>query len=476
METANSKPDQLLLDIASYALKKNVGDALAYKLARYCLMDAMGCAFAAFGTPECVKFLGPQVPGTHVPNGARVPGTQFVLDPVKAAFDTACLVRWLDFNDAWWAGGHPSDNVGGILAAADWLSRSNMASGMRPLVMRDVLQAIIKAYEIQCVLTESNKMDRPEIGLDSTFMTKVASAAVLTGMLGGSMEEVTAAVSHAFVDGHNLNIFRTQANAGSRKSWAAADAASRALWIARTALQGEMGYPAVLSAKTWGFCDVLYRGLPFMASRPFGSFAVKNIQYKISFPTQRHAQTAAEAAVRLRPLVKGRLNEVQKIVLNTHQLAFRTINNSVPLQNYAARDHCLQYIAAIGLIFGDITTASYGDEFSADPRIDMLRDTMVVEENQGYTRIYSDKETRANPASIQVFFKDGSKTPKVEIEFPIGDPNRRSDGLPLLEKKFESNAARRFPARRVRALVNLFAGQGELEAMPVPQFMEMLVI
>ena len=470
------KFDPLLLDIANYVSQPKVGGAAAYENARYCLMDALGCGLQAFEAPDCTKLLGPLAPGTIVPHGARVPGTQFQLDAVKAAFDISCLVRWLDFNDTWWAGGHPSDNLGGILAVADFVSRARLANGKEPLTMRDVMTGLIKAYEIQGVLIEGNNLDRPEYGFDSTLFVKIASTAVATQMLGGTVDEVASAVSNAFIDGHPLNLYRVKANAGPRKSWAAADATSRGVRLAMMALRGEMGYGAALSAKTWGFCDVIYKGKPLNVPRPFASNVIENIQFKISFPAQRHSQTAAECAVKLYPQVKDRGDDIERVELTTHELAQRMISVTGPLPNFAARDHCLQYIVAMGLLDGDITTASYEDARAADPKIDALREKMVVQEDKNFTRDYNDLAKCANPNAVQVFFKDGTSTAKVQLDYPVGDPRRRKEGIPLLERKFKANLARRFPAKQQAQVAELMSDQRKLEGTAVNEFMDLLVI
>ncbi len=470
------KFDPLLTDIARYVSQAKVGGAAAYESARYCLMDALGCGLQAFEAPECTKLIGPIAPGSIVPNGARVPGTQFQLDAVKAAFDISCLVRWLDFNDTWWAGGHPSDNLGAILAVADYVSRTRLANGKEPLTMRDVMAGLIKAYEIQGVLIEGNNLDRPDYGFDSTMFVKVASTAVATQMLGGTADEIANAVSNAFIDGHPLNLYRVKSNAGPRKSWAAADATSRGVRLGMMAVRGEMGYGAALSAKTWGFCDVIYKGKPLNVPRPFASNVIENIQFKISFPAQRHSQTAAECAVKLHPQIKDRIADIERVELTTHELAQRMISVTGPLPNFAARDHCLQYIVAIGLLDGDITTASYEDARAADPKIDALREKMVVQEDKDFTRDYNDLEKCANPNAVQVFFKDGTSTGKVQLDYPVGDPRRRKEGIPLLERKFKANLARRFPAKQQAQVAELMSDQRKLEATPVNEFMDLLVI
>jgi 2-methylcitrate dehydratase len=468
-------PDQALVDIARYVARKNVGGAKAYDNARLCLMDALGCAMQAFAVPECMKLVGPIVPGTVVPGGARVPGTQYQLDPVSAAFSTGCLIRWLDFNDTWWAGGHPSDNFSAILAVADYVSRRRITAGKPPLVMRDVLTAAIKAYEIHGVLAEGNIFNSPEIGLDLVILLKIASTAVITHILGGGVAEITDALSNAFVDGQPLNTYRVMPNAGPRKSWASGDATARAVQLALMTMRGEMGYPTALSAKTWGFCDVLNKGRALKLSRAYGSHVIENVQFKIAYPAQRHSQTAAECAVRLHPLVKDRIDDIDRVVLTTHAPALAKIVVDGPLPNFAARDHCLQYVVAIGLLFGDITNASYEDVFAADPRIDRLRAKMTVRENKGYTRDYHGAR-QANHNAAQVFFRDGAKTPQVDVEFLIGDKRRRREALPLLERKFKANLAARFAAGQCANISALLGDQRRLEATPVDQFMDLLSI
>lgn len=467
-------PDALLVDIARYVDEFEVTSRAAFESARLCLMDALGCAMQAFEVPECTKLLGPTVAGTVVPHGARVPGTPFRLDPVKAAFDTSCLVRWLDFNDTWWAGGHPSDNLGAILALADHLSRVRVAHGRAALKMRDVYAAMTKAYEIQGALAVDNALDVPGIGIDSTFLVRIASTAVATHMLGGTRDEIVNALSNAFIDTQSLNLYRLGAHAGSRKSWAAADATSRGVQLALLALKGEMGYPSALSAPRWGFHDVRLGGKPFRRSQPLGTRVIERVQFKIAFPAQRHSQTAAEAATRLHPRVKDRLGEIARVVVATHGLAKSKIAVTGPLPNYAARDHCLQYIVAVALIHGEITTASYTDGFAADPRIDALREKIEVAEDPEYTRDYYDTSKCANANAVQVFFKDGSHTEKIAVMYLLGDHRRRAEGIPLLEAKFRSNLGRRFAAKQQAAILALFGDPQRLEATPVNEFMDAL--
>lgn len=469
-------PDPELQTIAGYVSAPLAARDEALDAARICLMDALACAFQALADPLCTKLLGPVVPGTIVPHGARVPGTSFVLDPVKAAFDTSALVRWLDFSDTWWAGGHPSDNIGAVLAPCDYLSRTRIAQGKPPLLMRDVLIGLIKAYEIHGVLSSGNDMDAAQIGLCSTLLVKIASTAVATGLFGGSTDEIVNALSNAFVDGHSLNIYRKDRHAGTRKCWAAGDAASRGVQLALIALRGEMGYPSALSAKTWGFRDVLYKGRAFNLPRPFDTHVVENIQFKISYPAQRHTQTAAECAVRLHPQVRERLAGIEKVVLTTHKKARDMVTATGPLPTPAARDHSLQYVVAIGLIHGNITTESYEDAVAADPMIDALRSRMVVQEDPLYTEGYYDLSRRSNANAIEVFFKDGSRTPKVEVEYLLGDVRRRNEGLPLLERKFHTSLARVLAPKRQAAIAALLADRQHLEATPVHEFMDMLIV
>src|SRR6266568_391553 len=464
-------PDKVLTDIADYALNYEIKSALAYTTARYCLMDTLGCGLEALEYPACTKLLGPIVPGTVVPHGARVPGTSFQLDPVQAAFNIGAMIRWLDYNDTWLAAewGHPSDNLGGILATADWLSRSGT-----PLVMRDVLTAMVKAHEIQGVIALQNSFNR--VGLDHVVLVKVASTAVVAQMLGLSREGIINAVSHAWVDGHSLRTYRHAPNTGPRKSWAAGDATSRAVRLALIAKTGEMGYPSVLTAKTWGFYDVLFRGKPFRFPRRYGSYVMENVLFKISFPAEFHAQTAVEAAVQVHPEVKGRLGEIKRMEIVTHESAIRIIDKKGPLNNPADRDHCIQYMVAIGLIKGNLTAADYEDDVARDPRIDALRAKMVCIENKGYSRDYLDPKKRSIANQLQIFFRDGTQTRKVAVEYPIGHRCRRHEGIPLLEEKFRRNLDRRFPKERREAILGLCRDQQRLEATPAKEFVDLFVI
>ncbi|MGD8556734.1 MAG: bifunctional 2-methylcitrate dehydratase/aconitate hydratase, partial [Chromatiales bacterium] len=439
-------PDQVLVDIADYVDSYEITSDEAYDTARNCLIDTLGCGLLALRFPECTKHLGPIVPDTVVANGARVPGTSHVLDPVKAAWDIGAMVRWLDFNDTWLAAewGHPSDNLGGILAVADWLSRDNISKGKAPLTMRDVLTAMIKAHEIQGVIALENSFNR--VGLDHVVLVKVASTAVVTKLLGGTREQIIDALSQAWVDGQSLRTYRHAPNAGSRKSWAAGDATSRAVRLAMMTMKGEMGIPGVLTAPQWGFYDVLFshtnkdmalkpeKEREFKFTQAYGSYVMENILFKISFPAEFHSQTACECAVQLHPEVKDRLDEIEKIVITTHESAIRIISKVGPLANPADRDHCLQYMTAVPLIFGDLVAEHYEDDFhKAHPIIDELRDKMEIVEDERYTREYLEPDKRSIANAIQVFFKDGSSTEKVAVEYPIGHRRRRDEGIPVLE-------------------------------------------
>jgi 2-methylcitrate dehydratase len=470
------QPDKVLVDIAEYVTNYRIESAEAYDTARLCLMDTLGCGLEALEYPACTKLLGPIVPGTVVQNGARVPGTQFVLDPVQAAFNIGAMIRWLDFNDAWLAAewGHPSDNLGGILATADWVSRTAVAGDKAPLVMRDVLTAMIKAHEIQGVIALENSFNR--VGLDHVVLVKVASTAVVSGLLGLPREQIINALSQAWVDGQGLRTYRHAPNTGSRKSWAAGDATSRAVRLALIARTGEMGYPSVLTAKTWGFYDVLFRGQPFLFSRPYGSYVMEHVLFKISYPAEFHAQTAVECAMQLHPVVKDRLAQIKRIRIRTHESAIRIIDKKGPLYNPADRDHCIQYMVAVPLILGRLTAADYEDAVARDPRIDAVRAKMECVEDKQFSKDYLDPEKRSIANGITIEFEDGSKTREVVVEYPIGHRRRRREGVPLLIEKFRRNLARRLSAARQDAILSLCADQQKLEAAPVQEFVDLFVV
>ena len=464
-------PDKVLTDIADYVSRYEIRSEEAYETARYCLMDTLGCGFEALEYPACTKLLGPIVRGTVVPNGARVPGTQFQLDPVQAAFNLGAMIRWLDFNDTWLAAewGHPSDNLGAVLMTADWLSRNG-----KKLVMQDVLTGMIKAHEIQGVLALENSFNR--VGLDHVVLVKVASSAVVSRLLSLSYEETVNAISQAWVDGQSLRTYRHAPNTGSRKSWAAGDATSRGVRLALISQTGEMGYPSVLTAKTWGFYDVAFRGQPFKFQRSFGSYVMEHVLFKISFPAEFHAQTAAEAAMQLHRVVKDRIEDVKAITLRTHEAAIRIIDKKGPLDNPADRDHCIQYMVAVPLIFGRLTAADYEDQVASDPRIDRLREKMTCVEDPQFTKDYHDPEKRSIANGVTVEFKDGKRLAEVVVEYPIGHKRRRKEGMPLLVEKFERNLARRFPAKQRKAILELCLDAGKLATTPVHEFVDLMVI
>ncbi|KVA10893.1 2-methylcitrate dehydratase [Burkholderia latens] len=472
-------PDSVLVDIVDYVLNTGIDSALALETARHCLIDTLGCGLEALSYPACTKLLGPVVPGTIVPNGAKVPGTSFQLDPVQAAFDIGAMIRWLDFNDTWLAAewGHPSDNLGGILATADWLSRTAVAAGRQPLTMRDVLVAMIQAHEIQGCLALENSFNA--VGLDHVLLVKVASTAVVGRLLGLTRDELINAVSNAFIDGHALRTYRHAPNTGSRKSWAAGDATSRAVRLALIAKTGEMGYPSALTAKTWGFYDVLFNGQPFRFQRPYRTYVMENVLFKIAFPAEFHAQTAVEAALQLhaRLAEAGRTtDDISGITIRTHAAALRIIDKQGPLANPADRDHCIQYMVAVPLLFGRLTAADYEDAVAADPRIDALRAKTACVEDPQFTKDYHDPAKRSIANALTIEFADGSTLAEVAVEYPIGHQRRRADGIPLLIEKFRTNLARRFPAKQQQAILDVSLDQAKLEAMPVNEYVDLYVI
>jgi 2-methylcitrate dehydratase len=466
-------PDKVLTDIADYALSYEIKSDLAYTTARFCLVDTLGCGLEALEYPACTRLLGPIVPGTVVPNGARVPGTGYVLDPVQAAFNIGAMIRWLDFNDTWLAAewGHPSDNLGGILAVADWLSRC--PAGGKPLVMRDVLTAMIKAHEIQGCIALENSFNK--VGLDHVVLVKVASTAVVCSLLGLSREQTINAVSNAWIDGQSLRTYRHAPNTGSRKSWAAGDATSRAVRLALMARAGEMGYPSALTAKTWGFYDVLFRGQEFKFQRPYGSYVMENVLFKISFPAEFHAQTAVEAAMKLRSQLdqqKIPAETIKKITIHTHEACLRIIDKKGPLANPADRDHCVQYMVAIPLLFGRLTAADYEDDVASDPRIDALRAKIVCVEEPQFTRDYHDPDKRSIANRLVMELHDGTLLEET-VEYPIGHRRRRDEGMPLLVEKFKANLRRRFSEAQQQRVLDVSLDPERLGSMPVNEYVEL---
>ncbi|MEN1957100.1 bifunctional 2-methylcitrate dehydratase/aconitate hydratase [Luteimonas changyuni] len=473
------EPDQAMVDIADYVTGFAVESPLAWTTARHCLLDTLGCGLEALEYPACTRLLGPIVPGTVVPNGARVPGTGYQLDPVQAAFNIGAMVRWLDFNDTWLAAewGHPSDNLGGILAVADWLSRTAVADGRPPLLMKDVLRAMVKAHEIQGCIALENSFNA--VGLDHVVLVKVASTAVVAGLLGLPQDGIINALSQAWVDGQSLRTYRHAPNTGSRKSWAVGDATSRAVRLALIAATGEMGYPSALTAPTWGFHDVSFKGEPFRFQRPYGSYVMENVLFKISFPAEFHGQTAVEAAMILHGQLAaaGRgVEDIATITIRTQQACIRIIDKQGPLDNPADRDHCIQYMVAVALIFGRLTSGDYGDEVAADPRIDPLRAKIACVEDARYTVDYHDPDKRSIANALAVTFNDGSSLAEVAVEYPVGHRRRREEGIPLLEAKFRRNLARRFPEQQQAAILAASLDQATLEAMPVHDYVDLYVI
>ena len=478
---SNDRPetDKVITDIVDYTLDYKITSELAFETAHHCLLDTLGCGFEALTYPACTKLLGPIVSGTIVPHGAKVPGTSYQLDPVHAAFNIGAMIRWLDFNDTWLAAewGHPSDNLGGILATADWLSRMAVANGNVPLTMHDVLDAMIRAHEIQGVMALENSFNK--VGLDHVLLVKLASTAVVGKLLGLSRDELANAVSLAFVDGHSLRTYRHAPNTGSRKSWAAGDATSRAVRLALIAKAGEMGYPAVLTAQTWGFYDVLFKGKPFAFQREYGSYVMENVLFKLSFPAEFHAQTAAEAAMTLhhRLTELGRTAaDIAHVRIRTHEAAIRIIDKKGPLHNPADRDHCLQYMIAVPLIFGRLTAADYEDHVAADSRIDALRTKMETMEDPQFTRDYHDPEKRSIANGLTVTLADGTVLDEVVVEYPIGHRRRRQEGMPVLIEKYKTNLARIFSAKQQRQLLDVSLDFSRLAAMPVNAFVDLMVM
>lgn len=473
------EPDQVIVDIAKYANEYEINSDEALDTARYCLMDTLGCGLEALSYSACTKLLGPIVPGTIVPNGAKVPGTNYQLDPINAAFNIGAMIRWLDFNDTWLAAewGHPSDNLGGILAVADWLSRTRIAEGQSPLLMKDVLIAMVKAHEIQGVIALENSFNR--VGLDHVLLVKVASTAVVAKMLGATYEQIIDAVSNAWLDGQSLRTYRHAPNTGSRKSWAAGDATSRAVRLALMVMKGEMGYPSALSAKTWGFYDVLFKGKPFEFTQAYGSYVMENVLFKISFPAEFHAQTAVECALALHPnnidLIDTleKIDNIDRIEITTHESAIRIIDKTGPLNNPADRDHCIQYMTAIGLLKGNLTAQDYEDEVANDPRVDALREKMTCIEKPEYTKDYLDPDKRSIANAVQIFYKNGSSSEQVAVEYPIGHRRRRSEGIPELIKKFEINLKREFDDTQSEKIMNLNLDIDLLQKTPVNEYVDL---
>ena len=477
LDTQRPEFDQLLTDIARYADAFTINSKEAYDTARYCLMDTIGCGLLALKFPQCTKLLGPVVPGASMPGlGAKIPGTSYQLDPERAAFNVGAMVRWLDFNDTWLAAewGHPSDNLGAIWAVGDYVSRKNISEGKAPLKVKDILTAMIKAHEIQGIIALENCFNKE--GMDHVLLVRVASTAVATKMLGGSFEEIRNAVSNAWVDGGALRCYRHAPNTGSRKSWAAGDASSRGVNLALKALAGEMGYPSALSAKFWGYEDVKMGGKKLTIPQPFESYVMEHVLFKISFPAEFHAQTAVECAVKLYDETHNRQDDIKKIVITTQESGHRIINKVGPLANPADRDHCIQYMVAIPLIHGNLIAEHYEDSYAADPRVDALRDKMVVEVDERYTKEYLEADKRSIANAVQIFYKDGTYSQKVEIEYPVGHKRRREEGIPLLVKKFHANIAGRLSPKQCATIEHICESQETLEAMNFNEFSDIFAL
>jgi 2-methylcitrate dehydratase len=473
---ANNQPyDQVIIDIVDYALNYEIKSPVAYQTAWSSFLDTVGCGLESLEYEACRKLLGPVVPGLTVENGVKVPGTTYVLDPVQGAFNIGAMIRWLDFNDTWLAAewGHPSDNLGGILATADWLSRTSD----KKFTIKDVLTAMIKAHEIQGCIALENSFNK--VGLDHVILVKVASTAVIAGMMGLTRDQVLAAVSLAWIDGHSLRIYRHFPNAGSRKSWAAGDATSRAVRLALMAQAGEMGYPSALTAKTWGFYDVSFKGQPFKFQRPYGSYVMENVLFKISFPAEFHSQTAVEAAMTIYQQMQAAgktSDDIKKITIRTHEACIRIIDKKGPLTNFADRDHCIQYMVAVPFIFGRLTARDYEDEIAADPRIDALREKIVCVEDTGYSADYHDPEKRSIANAVTVEFNDGTVFDEVAVEYPVGHARRRVEGIPLLIEKYKINLARIYDADKQKKIADLCLDYDKLAATPVNEFMDLMAL
>ena len=474
-----SRPDYdpVIQEITDYVKNYDVSQSReAMETARYDWMDSMGCALYALNYPACTKLLGPVVPGADMPGGARVPGTSYELDPLRAAWDIGAMVRWLDYNDTWLAAewGHPSDNLGAIMALADYQSRRSLGRGGESLSMADVLKAMIQAHEIQGVIALENSFNR--VGLDHVMLVRIASTAVAAEMLGCNRDEILSAVSNAWLDGSSLRTYRHAPNTGPRKSWAAGDASSRGLYLALIAAKGEIGYPSAITARGWGFQDVSFNGNNLKFTQGFATYVMENILFKISFPAEFHAQTAAEAAIILHPQLKDRFDEIEKIVIETTESGDRIINKTGPLDNPADRDHCLQYMVAVSLIKGSLTAEDYENDVAANPLIDALRDKMQVVENERFTREYLEPDKRAIGNAIQVFFKDGSSTENLSIDYPVGHRRRRAEGMPLLEEKFERYLRGRISRKNADEILHICADQARFEATSVDRMMGLLAL
>lgn len=472
--TANIRPnyDPEITAIARYALQEDAVSQLAIETAYYDLLDSMACAIQALAYPACTKLLGPLVAEMTMANGTPIIGTSYKLDPVQAAFNLGAMIRWLDFNDTWLAAewGHPSDNLGALLATGDYLNRHRNTS----FTVRNILNYMIKAHEIQGILALENSFNR--VGLDHVLLVKIASAACAGAMLGLKQEQLEATISHAIIDGQALRTYRHSPNTGPRKSWAAGDATARGLRLALMVQAGEIGYPSALSAPIWGFSDVSFKGQPLQRHMQYGSYVMENILWKISFPAEFHAQTAVECAIHLHPEIKDRLDQIERIEMETQQAAMRIIDKKGPLHNPADRDHCIQYMSAVGLIFGELTAAHYEESYAKDPRIDHLREKMVITENIHFSKDYLDPDKRSIANSMQIVFKDGSCSQKITIDYPVGHKRRRDEGIPLLINKFECSVNNHYSKQQSADLISLCLNRDDTLTLPLNDFMDKLSI
>jgi 2-methylcitrate dehydratase len=465
----NTRPqfDGILIKIVNYVYDYKITSKLAFETAKYCLADSVGCAILAMNFSECTKLLGPWVSGISIQNGARVIGTGQELDPIKAAFDMGTMIRWLDYNDTWLAKewGHPSDNLGAILAVMDFVSRRPEYN--KTYTVQDVLDAMIRAYEIQGVLALENSFNM--VGLDHVILVKVASTVLAAYLLGADKDQAIAALSQAWLDGQALRTYRHAPNTGSRKSWAAGDATSRAVRLALMTMEGESGYHSALTAKHWGFSDVLFHSKPVHLERKLESYVMENILFKIAYPAEYHAQTAVECALKIYEKMKDKNLQIKKVVITTHNAAMRIINKTGPLYNPADRDHCLQYMVAIALIHGNLTAESYEEHVASDPRIDELRSKIVVVEEDRFSQDYIDDDKRSIANQVDVLLSDGTSLTEC-VEYPLGHRLRRQEGIPLLWEKFEKNMGTQFGADKVANAVELFKNDEMLLKMPVTEW------
>ena len=443
--------DELMQEMVDYTLNPPPFSTLAFENAKVSFIDAIGCGILALNYPACTKLLGPIVPGACCPNGSRVMAQNWELDPVQAAFNIGSMIRWLDYNDTWLAAewGHPSDNLGAIIAICDYLHRQG-----QDICLETVLNAMIIAYEIQGIMALNHAFNRQ--GLDHVLLVKLASALVSAKLLGGDRDMLLRTVSQVFVDGQSLRTYRHAPNTGSRKSWAAGDASARGLHLALISAKGEMGYFSAITAHQWGFADVSFGHQELNLIRPLGHYVMENVLWKIAYPAEFHAQTAVEAALKLHEVVRSRLDDIACIQVRTQEPAMRIISKTGPLKNPADRDHCLQYMIAVALGLGRLEADDYEEHVAQKPIIDKLRDLMVVEEDPLFTKDYYDLNKRAITNAVQIQFNDGSETDWVVVNYPIGHPRRREEGLPFISLKFLNNLCAYYGEEKGRQIAKYF--------------------